>query len=62
MEIWDEAEMAVASSSSLPDSNKEYFQGTTLQSFGFTSSRSMSPTNNHLGNKMKRSIYILTYI
>ncbi|XP_032686038.1 uncharacterized protein LOC116851091 isoform X2 [Odontomachus brunneus] len=55
MEILDEAEIiAISSGPSLPDSNKECSQRTTLQSFGFTSNRSVSPTNNYPINKMKR--------
>lgn len=57
METWDEAEIATISPSSLPNSNKECFQGTTLQSFGFTSNRNISPTNNFPASKIKRSIY-----
>lgn len=62
MEILDETEIiAISSNPSLPDNNKECFQGTTLQNFGFTNNKSISPANNYVTNKIKRSTYILTH-
>ncbi|XP_014483996.1 PREDICTED: uncharacterized protein LOC106749241 isoform X2 [Dinoponera quadriceps] len=59
IEILDEAEIiAISSSPSLPDNNKEGFQRTTLQNFGFTSNRSVSPTNNYPTNRIKRRKFI----
>lgn len=64
MEEWEEAQIvAISSNSLLPDSNVEYPQkATTLQNFGFTSSRNISPIKNWPTNKIKRSIYQLSYI
>ncbi|XP_070155029.1 uncharacterized protein MAL8P1.12 isoform X2 [Polyergus mexicanus] len=55
MEEWDEAQIvAISSSLSLPDSNAEYSQKATLQSFGFTSSKNISPTKSWPINKIKK--------
>ncbi|XP_029666378.1 uncharacterized protein LOC115237462 isoform X2 [Formica exsecta] len=55
MEEWDEAQIvAISSSSSLPDNNAEYSQKATLQSFGFTSSKNISPTKSWPTNKIKK--------
>lgn len=61
MENWDEAQIVAISSSpsSLPDTNTESCQKTTLQSFGFTSSRSMSPVSSWPVTKNKRSTYFI---
>ncbi|KMQ91003.1 structure-specific endonuclease subunit slx4 [Lasius niger] len=62
MEEWDEAQIvAISSSSSLPDSNAEYPQKATLQSFGFTSNRNISPIKSWPTNKIRKSTYKLTY-
>ncbi|GAB1861308.1 Structure-specific endonuclease subunit SLX4 [Camponotus japonicus] len=55
MEEWEEAQIvAISSNSSLPDSNVEYPQKATLQNFGFTSSKNISPTKNWPTNKIKK--------
>lgn len=62
MEEWDEAQIvAISSSSSLPDSNAEYPQKATLQSFGFTSNKNISPIKSWPTNKIRKSTYKLTY-
>lgn len=63
MEEWEEAQIvAISSNSSLPDSNVEYPQKATLQNFGFTSSKNISPTKNWPTNKIKKSTFQLIYI
>ncbi|KAL6428122.1 hypothetical protein ACFW04_008470 [Cataglyphis niger] len=55
MEEWDEAQIvAISSNSLLSDNNAEYSQKTTLQSFGFTSNRNISPTKSWPTNKIKK--------
>lgn len=57
MEEWDEAQIvAISSNSLLSDNNAEYSQKATLQSFGFTSNRNISPTKSWPTNKIKKSI------
>ena len=62
MEEWDEAQIVAISSSSLPDNNPEVPLKTTLQSFGFTSNRNISPTNNWPTNKIRKSTCILIHL
>ncbi|XP_072743274.1 uncharacterized protein [Anoplolepis gracilipes] len=55
MEEWDEAQIvAISSNSSMPDNNADHLQKMTLQSFGFTNSRTISPTKNWPTNKIKK--------
>lgn len=58
MEEWDEVQViAISSSSQLSDNNVENAYKTTLQNFGFTSNKNISPTSNWPINKTKRSTY-----
>lgn len=60
MEEWDEAQIvAISSNPSVSDNNAECPQKATLQSFGFSSSKNILPTNNWPTSKTKKSNYIL---
>ncbi|XP_020293075.1 uncharacterized protein LOC109859331 [Pseudomyrmex gracilis] len=54
MENWDEAQIAAISSSPSSLPNAEYCHKTTLQNFGFTSNRNVSPVNSWPATKIKK--------
>ncbi|XP_039301682.1 uncharacterized protein LOC105196345 [Solenopsis invicta] len=56
MEEWDEAQIVAISSNSVLNNNAEYPQKTTLQSFGFSSSRNTLPSNNWPKTKKRKPI------